>query len=40
VRQTFACPDEGPTAAAFSPDGKYLLTGTNQGTALVWALTR
>jgi WD40 repeat protein len=40
VRQTFACPDGGATTAAFSPDGKYLITGTSQGTALVWELAR
>jgi WD40 repeat protein len=40
VRQTFACPDGGATTAAFSPDGKYLITGTNLATALVWELVR
>jgi WD40 repeat protein len=40
VKQTFTCPDGGPTVAAFSPDGKYLITGTNQATALVWELTK
>jgi WD40 repeat protein len=40
TKHTFACPDGGPTCAAFSPDGKYLITGTNQATALVWDLTR
>jgi WD40 repeat protein len=40
ARHTFACPKGGPTAAAFSPDGKYLVTGTRQAAALVWDLTR
>jgi hypothetical protein len=40
VRQTFSCPDGGPTSAAFSPDGRYLITGTNLATAIVWELTK
>jgi WD40 repeat protein len=40
TRQTFSCPDDGPYSAAFSPDGRYLLTGTNQGTVIVWELTK
>jgi WD40 repeat protein len=40
VRHTFACPDGGPVSAAFSPDGRYLITGTNLATAIVWDLTK
>lgn len=40
VRQTFACPDGGGSSAAFSPDGNHLITGTNKGTAFVWALSK
>jgi WD40 repeat protein len=37
-RHNFACPDGGPVCAAFSPDSRYLITGNNQATALVWEL--
>jgi WD40 repeat protein len=40
VRHSFSCPDGGPISAAFSPDGRYLVTGTQQTTALVWELTK
>jgi hypothetical protein len=40
AKHKFACPEGGATAAAFSPDGKYLIIATNQATALVWDLTR
>ena len=40
TRQTLSCSDGAPTSAAFSPDGRYLVTGTSQATALVWELTK
>ena len=40
TKHKFECPDGGPTCAVFSPDGKYLVTGTQQSTAIVWDLTK
>jgi WD40 repeat protein len=40
AKYKFDCTDGGPTCAAFSPDGKYLVTGTHQSTAIVWDLTK
>lgn len=40
IRHTFTCPDRGPASAAFSPDGRWLVVGTYQCTALVWELAK
>jgi WD40 repeat protein len=40
ARATFACPEGGATCAAFTPDGRYLITGTSVAGALVWELPK
>jgi WD40 repeat protein len=40
IRHTFASPGVTPQAVAFSPDGKWLVTGSPDSTATVWDLSK